>query len=184
MLRKTQCNQPVGSCLLSQRSSFPLNCSVCLHSGASLFSVTACSFFKVQLIPFKQKSHFLIKAGGRDQSGAIMHQTLWCLTFSCDYSSACILSWKSLEFCHLNMFFLASLTRLPYCNATHTFKLQLLLCLLSLLALLLSYFFLFGCFFLYNHLMCLSTARGVTLPLNIPETKELISRVNLFHDAL
>lgn len=141
MLRKTQRSQPVGSCLPSQRSSFPLNCSVCLHSGASLFSVTACSFFKVRLIPFKQKSHFLIKAGGRYQSGAIMHQTLWCLTFSCDYSSACILSWKSLEFCHLNMFFLASLTRLPYCNAPHTFKPQLLLCLLSLLALLLSCFF-------------------------------------------
>lgn len=116
-----------------------------------------------------------------------MHQTLWCLTFSCDYSSACILSWKSLEFCHLNMSFLASLTWLPYCNATHTFKPQLLLCLLSLLALLPSCFFVCLGVFFYNYLLRLSTARGLTLAsvsTNIPETKELISRMNLFREAL
>lgn len=54
-----------------------------------------------------------------------MHQALWCLTFSCDYTSACIPSWKSLDCCHLNMFFLASLTLLSYCKVTLTYKIKL-----------------------------------------------------------
>lgn len=79
----------------------------------SLFTLMAHPAFKLQSIPFKQKLHFLIKERGSYQSGAIMHQALWCLTFSCDYSAPCILSWKSLDCCHLNMFSLASLALLP-----------------------------------------------------------------------
>lgn len=40
-----------------------------------------------------------------------MHQTLWCLTFSCDYSRACKQSWKPLEFCQRHVF-LPSVTQL------------------------------------------------------------------------
>ena len=84
----------------------PHNRSVCYDSGvlSSLFSLMACFSSKRQSIPFKQNVNFLIKARERYQSGAIMHEALWCLTFSCDYTSACILSWKSLDCCQLNMF--------------------------------------------------------------------------------
>lgn len=128
----------VAASLLSLRANNPSshNCSVCYDSRvlSSLFSLMARSPFKLQSIPFKQKLHFLIKARGRYQSGAVMHQALWCLTFRCDYTSACIPSWKSLDCCHLNMFFLASLTLLSYCKVTLTYKMKLVAFAISIFA--------------------------------------------------
>lgn len=84
------------------------------RAPSSLFSLMAFSFFKLRSIPFKQKSHVLIRARGRYQSAAITRRALWRLTFSCDYSRDCKLSWKPLEFCQLKMFFLLSVTLLSF----------------------------------------------------------------------